>query len=720
MIYIKNTTETQTIFIPRNELQKEAYVTSTKTYEDGYRDGLEDGKEFQKDQLLNLYVTENGQYEREDGWGTVTVDVPTEGGDCSEAYDKGFEDGYNQGQSECEEVDCSGAYEEGYDKGKNDGYDSGYQDGYNAGQPIKYNTIADIYGSSPESTVNFKGFVALSFAYGSGNWILFTDHTGSILLKNYQGLLKVGDECVVTATLRRIDNTNISFLITASVEVLSSNNYVVMPTDAVELTNVDELYIPNENGYAEMKYLYVDGKVGDRLTEDFIRLETSVSSNGNINLRGNFKDWVEKLKEGDSIRVYMFTENSLNAFVATDIIELGTVGGSCNLEDKWITPSMSERDDNGLIVVDQSEGYDGLDRVVIDPTTIYNEGVEEGKKQGGGSCTLEDKRITPTMGDRDGNGYIVVEEGEGYDGLSRVVIDPQQIYNEGIEEGRNQGGGESGSCILEDKILSPSTSDIVGDWLNVWPSEGYDGMFNVSINVNGLKDEWSNSEDGSIQETKWVTPSTNDVDDNGFITFNPDDGYDAMNRVAMDVSTIKSEWLTMGKNSIADYYWCPITVSDSGIGERAKSFSLADEQTVYDENDVLIDRNDMFYLPTANNLNEFRLTKKATKIVFPFNDVDAQYISNLYLNDDVKVFSCMDKNLSLLSTIEVGKNVTSFVLSNCNLLRLNKIVVHSNNNCDVLLTYNVKSTGTLYINEYNDFKNNWINALPSGWTVEYL
>ena len=91
MIYIKNTTETQTIFIPRNELQKEAYITSTKTYEDGYREGLEDGKEQQKDQLLNLYVTENGEYNREDGWGVVTVDMSIP--DCSGAYDEG----YNQG-----------------------------------------------------------------------------------------------------------------------------------------------------------------------------------------------------------------------------------------------------------------------------------------------------------------------------------------------------------------------------------------------------------------------------------------------------------------------------------------------------------------------------------------------------------------------------------------------------------------------------------------------
>ena len=221
-------------------------------------------------------------------------------------------------------------------------------------------------------------------------------------------------------------------------------------------------------------------------------------------------------------------------------------------------------------------------------------------------------------------------------------------------------------------------------------------------------------------EDKRVTPSTNDVDNNGYIIINPNNGYDAMSRVTIDVSTIKSEWTTIGENSITNYYWCPLTVSDGGIGERAKYFSLADEQTVYDENDVLIDRNNMFYLPTANNLNEFRLTKKAVKIVFPFKNEDAQHIGNLYLNDDVEQFACADKNLSSLSIIEVGINMARFTLSNCNLLNLNKIVVHSNNNCDVTLTHNVKSTGTLYVNESNQFKNNWINALPSGWTVEYI
>lgn len=53
-----------------------------------------------------------------------------------------------------------------------------------------------------------------------------------------------------------------------------------------------------------------------------------------------------------------------------------------NLEDKWVTPSMSERDGNGYIVVYPSEGYNGLKRTVINPQTLYNEGYGQGKTDG--------------------------------------------------------------------------------------------------------------------------------------------------------------------------------------------------------------------------------------------------------------------------------------------------------------------------------------------------
>lgn len=78
------------------------------------------------------------------------------------------------------------------------------------------------------------------------------------------------------------------------------------------------------------------------------------------------------------------------------VVNVPTEGGSCNLEDKWVTPSMGDRDGNGFIVVSPSEGYDGLSRTVIDPQNIYNEGVEAGRAEGGegSGCTLTSRTIT--------------------------------------------------------------------------------------------------------------------------------------------------------------------------------------------------------------------------------------------------------------------------------------------------------------------------------------
>ena len=87
MIYLKNNTETQSVYIPRQTVLGGGYIATTKTYEDGLAEGIERGKEIQKGQLLNLYVTENGEYEREDGWGAITVNIPREecpeGGSCN-------------------------------------------------------------------------------------------------------------------------------------------------------------------------------------------------------------------------------------------------------------------------------------------------------------------------------------------------------------------------------------------------------------------------------------------------------------------------------------------------------------------------------------------------------------------------------------------------------------------------------------------------------------
>ena len=260
----------------------------------------------------------------------------------------------------------------------------------------KYNTIADIYGLPSDSTVTFKGLVALSFKYGRGNYILLTDHTGSIILKNCQVPLMVGDECLVTATLKRNTSTYISYLLNSSVEVLSSNNYVVMPADAVELANANGLYTPNENGYAEMKYLYADGTVVRAPSSNFIQIETDETRPDNIDLLGDFSDWVGKLAEGDNIRVYMFPENNTKNFWVTDIIKLET----CNLGVLDLTLNSP----NPIQKNASDDGYDGYDIVVVRPENIiaqekenavndFKKGMDEITITENGTYSIDDQKI---------------------------------------------------------------------------------------------------------------------------------------------------------------------------------------------------------------------------------------------------------------------------------------------------------------------------------------
>lgn len=100
MIYLNNNTDNQIMFIPRSSVSGKETIEVVKGYEEGFNEGYNEGQETQKDKLLNLYVTENGVYNREDGYGTITVDVLANGGGLTdeekENINTAFEDLYNK------------------------------------------------------------------------------------------------------------------------------------------------------------------------------------------------------------------------------------------------------------------------------------------------------------------------------------------------------------------------------------------------------------------------------------------------------------------------------------------------------------------------------------------------------------------------------------------------------------------------------------------------
>ena len=384
MIYIKNNTEIQTIFIPRNELQKEAYIASTKTYEDGYRDGLEDGKEQQKNKLLNLYVTENGQYEREDGWGVVSVDVPT----CSDAYDKGYKDGYNQGQAEC--PDCPELTEIAITE------NGRYEGAYN---------VVNVDVPTEGGSCNL----------GEGEFVFGTSDVGRYELNasddGYDGWSKIyleieGEGEVAIRVWRASELLNIY----NNGETLDyGRNYYV----GGEITEIQEIstqygnatYIL-DNGFKIYRGKWIDG--------NGFSSEDQIKVGAYIVVYGVLAEYKGTLQLNKNSQVIAYQECTGGEII------------SCNLEDKSVTPSMNDRDGNGFIVVRPSEGYDGLSRTVINPQTIYNEGVEAGRAEGGegGSCNLINPIVfSETEGNTINAGSIQIPT---------FVYEGNQYYNVGV------------------------------------------------------------------------------------------------------------------------------------------------------------------------------------------------------------------------------------------------------------------------------------------------
>lgn len=369
MIYIKNNTEIQTIFIPRSELQKEAYIASTKTYEDGYKDGFGMGKQYQKDQLLNLYVTENGVYERNDGFGTVTVDIQQEGGECNlldfqmitlkEEAEKHYASDYGADGFAIVSIDavdlCKQKYNEGFEEGKSQG----------GGEGTTYPTIADIYNSEVGAEVTFKATVAGKFQNKLTYYLIVTDHTGaySINFRN-ECPLNVGDECVFTGLNRRNNTTLIRYMqVPTNYEVLSSNNYVVLPAEALNIKDIFEVYSPNEYGNTEIKYVCFEGEIASfNESGGTMRLNTPISEKG-ITLRGFKQEWQDNFAVGDNVKVYGFTQESSNYVFPFEMVKLG--GGSCTLGEEWIILGQNDAGATYELIASDN-GYDGYSKVTIE------------------------------------------------------------------------------------------------------------------------------------------------------------------------------------------------------------------------------------------------------------------------------------------------------------------------------------------------------------------
>ena len=214
---------------------------------------------------------------------------------------------------------------------------------------------------------------------------------------------------------------------------------------------------------------------------------------------------------------------------------------TCILEDKSVTPSMGERNNDGYIVVEEGEGYDGLSRVVIDPQTLYNEGVNGQKSK------LESISITQ-------NGIYSKED--GYNHIEVNVPDLNGSYDEGYGQGKTDGVNEQKSKLEAINITQNGT----------YTKE--DGYNQIEVNVPDLNGSYDEGKTDGINEQKSKLVSIN-ITQNG--TYTKEDGY---NQIEVNVNAIPK-----------------INIQEAGINFALSTFTEVPEWADFSN---ITDMDDMF------------------------------------------------------------------------------------------------------------------------------
>ena len=241
--------------------------------------------------------------------------------------------------------------------------------------------------------------------------------------------------------------------------------------------------------------------------------------------------------------------------VLVDVPQTG--GGECNLEDKIISPETNEVDGIGYLYVYPNEGYDGMKEVALYTGNLkngwYNEGYEQGKSEGGGGeCNLQDKIVEPTVDDLEEN-WLYVRPDEGFNGMRGV-----SIYTSHLETAWKS------ELNLEDKWVTPTYDDIDSNgYIVVEEDEGYNGMSRVVIDPSNFT---KNAEVLNVTENGTYYSKFSDIPTPENVTGRYDDGrefynYATIKSAIYNTNIIPTQdskitiWVNLNKESTGDGYF---------------------------------------------------------------------------------------------------------------------------------------------------------------------
>lgn len=169
----ENGYHTITVNVDVNKYYNSGYTSGyTDGYEEGYNDGLADcGSDYdegfddgytsgvtdQKNKLTSIFITQNGQYNREDGYNSITVNVP-QTGYTQEDIDNAYDSGYTSGTTNQKNKLISTAVTQNGVYSREDGYNS-----ITVNVPQTGSTI-----NNQDKTINISANTSTTITYDNG------------------------------------------------------------------------------------------------------------------------------------------------------------------------------------------------------------------------------------------------------------------------------------------------------------------------------------------------------------------------------------------------------------------------------------------------------------------------------------------------------------------------------------------------------------------------
>lgn len=500
MIYLKNTTAPQEVWIPRQDtniqaVHKDCY---TEGYDDGYNSGYEDGlKEGIPLQEKSVTIVEDLTEVLPDGGYSAMTKVTADATEYAQGrYDAGYADGKAEFKLQSKvyevtedtgnvtpdddydglssvEVDAVMYGKSKYNEGHSEGYTSGYSEGQ-ASVRLQEKSV-----SSSTATVEvtpdegYSGMTKVSVdssAYGQAQYQSgYTEGQESVKIQS-KSVEITGD----TQTITPDSGYDAMSAVTANAGTYGESRYNEGYDKGVEDTtptlqyksvvvDADEMEIVPDEGYDALSRVDVDA-----VTYGKAKYDEGVAS---VRLQSKS---VEVVANGEQT---VSPDSGYSGMSAVTLNVNVPTGSTINNQDKTVELDLTGATATTAVTFD--EDYTGLGTVTVnaDATDYGNARYAEGQA----SVSLQEKSVTLTQ-----SGITSIVPDDGYSGMSSVSVNtPMQRYS------KNIGGSDP------------------DNW-NVYPDNGYIGFNFIHLDIQDLRRQVT--QEGIAQGQEQITRQIKDLD----------------------------------------------------------------------------------------------------------------------------------------------------------------------------------------------------------------